>query len=83
MEYLVDKERSIVVKDTNNSEIIFTDIDALKSFLHKPILSKHIIASSANSYDDSKKGIKHTVYEYSTEDCRNKYKESSGYVCCN
>lgn len=76
MEYLVDKERSIVVKDTSNNEIIFTDIDALKSFLHKPILSKHIIASSANSYDDSKKGIKHTIYEYSTEDSKVRFTEN-------
>ncbi len=76
MEYLVDKERFIVVKDTSNNEIIFTDIDALKSFLHKPILSKHIIASSANSFDDTKKGIKHTIYEYSTDDTKIKFTES-------
>ncbi len=76
MEYLVDKERFIVVKDTSNNEIIFTDIDALKSFLHKPILSKHIIASSANSFDDTKKGIKHTIYEYSTEDSKVRFTEN-------
>nr|MBP3259018.1 hypothetical protein [Bacilli bacterium] len=75
MEYLVDKEKSIVVKDTNN-EIIFTDIDALKSFLHKLILSKRIISASANSYDDSKKGIKHTIYEYSTEDSKVRFTEN-------
>lgn len=76
MEYLVDKERSIVVKDTSNNEILFTDIDTLKSFLHKPILSKHFISSSTNSYDDTKQGIKHTIYEYSTEDSKVRFTEN-------
>ena len=82
MEYLIDKDKSITIKDVNdNSNITFTDIDTLKNFLNRSILSKPIILASANSYDDSKKGIKHTIYEYSTEDTKVRFTENikNGY----
>ena len=77
MEYLIDEDKSITVKNvTDNNVILCTDIDVLRIFLNKSILSKPIISSSANSYDDSKKGIKHIIYEYSTEDTKVRFTEN-------
>ena len=77
MEYLIDKDKSITINDkTNDSMIICTDIEVVKNFLKKSILSNPIVMATANSYDDSKKGIKHVIYEYSTEDTKVKFTEN-------
>ena len=77
MEYIIDKDTSITIKEVDgNNFILCTDIDVVKNFLKKSILSNRIVMATTISCDDSKKGIKHVMYEYSTEDTKVRFTDN-------